>query len=117
MWKPDRSNESIFTNWYFSIDKTLFGLVLLMIFIAMIMAISSGSAMFVRTMNMRHNIEWYEFLIRMIPYYLIGVGTLFGVSMLGRNSVMKLAWADLILCFVLLLGTVAFPHVMNHSHR
>jgi len=117
MWKPDRSNESIFTNWYFSIDKTLFGLVLLMIFIAMIMAISSGSAMFVRTMNMRHSIEWYEFFIRMIPYYVIGIATLFGVSMVGRNTVMKLAWADLVVCFVLLLGTVAFPHLMNNSHR
>lgn len=117
MWKPDRSNESIFTNWYFSIDKKLFGLVLLMIFIAMIMAISSGSAMFVRTMNMRHSIEWYDFFVRMIPYYLIGIATLFGVSMVGRNTIMKLAWADLVVCFLLLLGTVAFPHLMNNSHR
>ena len=117
MWKPDRSNESIFTNWYFSIDKKLFGLVLLMIFIAMIMAISSGSAMFVRTMNMRHSIEWYDFFVRMIPYYLIGIATLFGVSMVGRNTIMKLAWVDLVVCFLLLLGTVAFPHLMNNSHR
>ena len=117
MWKPDRSNESIFTNWYFSIDKKLFGLVLLMIFIAMIMAISSGSAMFVRTMNMRHSIEWYDFFVRMIPYYLIGIATLFGVSMVGRNTIMKLAWTDLVVCFLLLLGTVAFPHLMNNSHR
>ena len=117
MWKPDRSNESIFTNWYFSIDKKLFGLVLLMIFIAMIMAISSGSAMFVRTMNMRHSIEWYDFFVRMIPFYLIGVITMIGVSMVGRNTIMKLAWADLVVCFLLLLGTVAFPHLMNNSHR
>ena len=112
-----RTEESRLTSWYFEIDKKLLGLVLLMILVAMIIAISSGSAMFVRTINMRHSIEWYEFFIRMIPYYIIGIGTLFGISMTGRDTVLKLAWADLVVCFVLLLGTVAFPHLMNNSHR
>ena len=117
MWKPDRSAESTFTSWYFSIDKKLFGLVLLMVLIAMLMAISSGSAMFVRTMNMTHKIQWYDFFVRMIPFYLIGVITLFGVSMTNHKTVMKLAWADVIVCMLLLIGTVIHPHLVNHSHR
>lgn len=112
-----RTEESKFTSWYFEIDKMLLWLVLGMIFVAMIIAISSGSAMFVRTMNMTHKIQWYEFFVRMIPFYVVGIATMLGVSMAGRNTIIKLSWADLIVCFLLLLGTVVNPHIMNSSHR
>ena len=112
-----RTEESRLTSWYFEIDKKLLGLVLLMILVAMIIAISSGSAMFVRTMNMAHKIQWYEFFVRMIPFYIIGVATMLGVSMADRNTIIKLSWADVIICFLLLVGTVVNPHIMNNSHR
>lgn len=112
-----RTEESRLTSWYFEVDKKLLGLVLLMILVAMIIAISSGSAMFVRTMNMAHKIQWYEFFVRMIPFYFIGIVTMLGVSMTSRDTIIKLSWIDLVVCFLFLLGTVVNPHVMNHSHR
>ena len=109
-----RTEESRLTSWYFEVDKKLLGLVLLMVLVAMITAISSGSANFVRTGG---RIQWYAFFIRMIPYYIIGLLTMIGVSMTNKETVTKLAWLDVIACFLLLLGTVVAPHMMNNSHR
>ena len=112
-----RTEESRLTSWYFETDKRLLGLVLVMILVAMIMAISSGSAMFVRTINLTHKVQWYEFFVRMIPFYVVGVLTLIGVSMTNRDTIIKLSWLDIIVCFLLLLGTVVNPHLVNNSHR
>ena len=117
MFKINRTEESRLTSWYFETDRKLLVMVLGMILVAMIMAISSGSAMFVRTMNMAHKVQWYDFFVRMIPFYVIGVITMIGVSMADKKTVMRLAWADFIVFFVLLIGTVLFPHEWNHSHR
>lgn len=117
MFRINRSEESRLTTWYFETDRKLLVTVLVMILVAMIMAISSGSAMFVRTMNMSHKVQWYDFFIRMIPFYIIGVTTLIGVSMTDKKTVLRLAWADLIVFFILLLGTVVNPHIINNSHR
>ncbi|MBO7642970.1 MAG: FtsW/RodA/SpoVE family cell cycle protein [Alphaproteobacteria bacterium] len=112
-----RTEESKITSWYFEIDKKLLGMVLLMILVAMVVAISSGSAMFVRTTNLVHKIQWYDFFVRMIPYYVVGGLTMLGVSMMDRNTILKISWADVIVCFLLLIGTVVNPHVVNNSHR
>ena len=112
-----RTEESKITSWYFEIDKKLLGMVLLMILVAMVVAISSGSAMFVRTTNLVHKIQWYDFFVRMIPYYVVGGLTMLGVSMMDRNTILKISWVDVVVCFLLLIGTVVNPHVMNHSHR
>ena len=118
MFKINRTEESKLTSWYFEIDRKLLVMVLIMILVAMIMAISSGSAMFVRTMNMTNKIpHWYEFFVRMIPFYVIGVLTMIGVSMTDKKTVIRLAWADLIVFFILLIGTILFPHVVNNSKR
>lgn len=117
MLKINRTEESKLTSWYFEIDRKLLVMVLGMILIAMVIAISSGSAMFVRTMNMTHKVQWYEFFVRMIPFYVVGVITMIGISMTNKKNVLKLAWIDLIVCFVLLIGTVLFPHELNNSHR
>ena len=109
-----RTEESRLTSWYFEVDKKLLGLVLLMILVAMIMAISSGSANFVRTGG---RIQWYTFFMRMIPFYVVGGITLVGASMASRKTIIGLSWADVIVCFLLLLGTVVNPHLMNNSHR
>jgi cell division protein FtsW len=109
-----RTEESRLTSWYFEVDKKLLGLVLLMMLVAMIMAISSGSANFVRTGG---RIQWYMFFARMIPFYTIGVATLIGVSMANRKTIIRLSWIDVIVCMLLLLGTVVNPHMVNNSHR
>ena len=109
-----RTEESRLTSWYFETDKKLLILVLALIVAAMLIAISSGSANFVRTGG---KTQWYTFFLRMIPFYITGVLTLLGVSMTNKKTVMKIAWADVIICFLLLLGTVVNPHMVNSSHR
>ena len=117
MIKINRTEESRLTSWYFETDRKLLVMVLIMVLVAMIMAISSGSAMFVRTMNMAHKVQWYDFFVRMIPFYIIGVLTMIGVSMTDKKTVLRLAWADFIVFFILLVGTMLFPHELNNSHR
>ena len=117
MFKLNRTEESKLTSWYFETDRKLLVMVFGMILVAMIMAVSSGSAMFVRTMNMAHNVQWYDFFVRMIPFYVIGVMTMIGVSMTDKKTVIQLAWADFIVFFFMLIGTVLFPHELNNSHR
>lgn len=117
MFRINRTEESKLTSWYFEVDRKLLIMVLVMILVAMIMAISSGSAMFVRTMNLTRAIQWYDFFIRMIPYYLFGVFTMIAVSMSSKKTVLQLAWLDLIVFFILLIGTVLIPHTWNNSHR
>ena len=109
-----RTEESRLTSWYFEVDKKLLGLVLLMILVAALMAISSGSANFVRTGG---RVQWYMFFWRMIPFYIGGIVLMIWASMTSKKTVMKLAWLDLISCFLLLIGTVVNPHVVNSSHR
>ena len=75
MFKINRTEESRLTSWYFETDRTLLGLVLVMILVAMIMAISNGSAMFVRTVNLAHRVQWYDFFVRMIPFYIIFINS------------------------------------------
>ena len=109
-----RTEESKLTSWYFEVDKHLLWLVLGMMLFAMVIAISSGSANFVRTHG---KIEWYTFFLRMIPYYVIGVITMIGVSMTNKKTVIKLGWLDLIVFFVMLIGTLVVPHNMNGSYQ
>ncbi len=117
MFRINRTEESKLTSWYFEIDRKLLIMVFGLILVAMIMAISSGSAMFVRTINMTHKVKWYEFFVRMIPYYLVGITMMIGISMTNKKNVMRWAWGDLIVFFVLLIGTVLFPHKLNNSYR
>ncbi len=114
MFKINRTEESKLTSWYFEVDRGLLAMVFGMILVAIIMAISSGSANFVRTSG---RIQWYVFFVRMIPFYIIGIMTMIGVSMGDKKTVMRLAWLDLVACFILLIGTVLFPHELNNSHR
>ena len=109
-----RTEESRLTSWYFEVDKHLLLLVLLMILVAIIIAISSGSANFVRTAG---KVEWYGFFVRMIKFSVVGIATMIGVSMASRKTILNISWIDLIVCFVLLLGTLVFPHTINMSRR
>ena len=112
--KIDRSHESIFTSWCFEVDKKLVWLVLLMLLVAVIMAISSGSANFVRTGG---RVQWYVFFLRTMLFCSVGLLTMICISMTSKKTIMKIAWTDLIICFLLLIGTVLLPHKWNGSHR
>jgi len=60
---------------------------------------------------------WHFFLLKMLPFYGIGLVTLFVASALPRKMVMSVAWLNIIACLVLLLITLFSPMVVKGSTR
>lgn len=107
-----RTEESKLTSWYFEIDRRLLGAVLALIFIGVIFMISAGSVS-----AERKGWEWYRFVVKMIPFYLIGLTTLFASSMLTKKWVWRISVANVAAGLALLPITVIAPKVLNGSKR
>lgn len=107
-----RTDDSHLTDWYYGIDRALLFCVLGLILVGMIAAISTGSAM-----TMRKGWHWYHFFVSMLPFYLGGLTTMFVVSLLNKRNVMLLAWANVVVCMVLLFVTLVHPVTVNGSSR
>ena len=107
-----RSEESKLTSWYFEIDRRLLGCVLLMIVLSVIFALSAGSVAAERIGQ-----SWHFFLVKAIPFYILGLITLFGASFLNKKWVLRFAAADLAFGLLLLPLTVFMPHMINNSAR
>lgn len=109
-----RTDDSQLTDWYFGTDRWLLLYVGIMIFIGMIATISTGSANAIRTHG---NLPWYHFFIKMFPFYVIGLGTLFVTSMFSKKWVLKLSWLNVLVCLPLLFMTFVHPQIVNGSAR
>lgn len=107
-----RTDDSHLTDWYYGIDRALLFCVLGLILVGMIAAISTGSAM-----TMRKGWHWYHFFVSMLPFYVVGLATMFVVSLLNKRNVMLLAWANVAVCMVLLFVTLVHPVTVNGSSR
>ncbi len=107
-----RSEESKLTSWYFEIDRRLLGCVLLMIVLSVIFALSAGSVAAERIGQ-----SWYFFLVKAIPFYIMGLLILFGTSFLNTKQVLFLAGLNLAFGLALLPLTVVAPHIINNSAR
>ncbi len=107
-----RTEESKLTSWYFEIDRRLLGALLVLIVIGMFFMVSAGSVS-----AERKGWEWYTFAVKMLPFYLIGITSLFGVSMLNKKWVLGLSVPNVLVGICLLLVTVVAPHLINGSAR
>ncbi len=107
-----RSEESKLTSWYFEIDRRLLGCVLLMILLSVVFALSAGSVAAERI-----GMPWHFFLVKAIPFYLMGLLILFGTSFLNKKQVLLLAGLNLAFGLALLPITVVAPHMINNSAR
>lgn len=107
-----RSEESKLTSWYFEIDRRLLGCVLLMILLSVVFALSAGSVAAERI-----GMPWHFFLVKAIPFYLMGLLILFGTSFLNKKQVLFLAGLNLAFGLALLPITVVAPHMINNSAR
>ena len=107
-----RSEESKLTSWYFEIDRRLLGCVLLMIVLSVIFALSAGSVAAERIGQ-----SWHFFLVKAIPFYILGLIILFGTSFLNKKLVLLLSAADLVFGLLLLPLTVFMPNMINNSAR
>lgn len=109
-----RTDDSQLTDWYFGTDRWLLLYVGIMIFVGMIAAISTGSANEIRTFG---KYPWYHFFVKMFPFYIVGLGTLFVTSMMNKKWVLNIAWLNVIICLPLLFITFIHPQIVNGSAR
>ena len=107
-----RTEESKLTSWFFEIDRRLLYAVLLMIAIGMIFAVSAGSVAAERI-----NQPWYFFIRKALPFYVVGIGTLFVASLLNRKTVLGISVINVVVGFLLLAFTVVSPYTIKGSAR
>lgn len=107
-----RGEDSRLTSWYFQTDRRLLGCVLLLIVLSIIFALSAGSVAAERI-----NMPWYFFLVKAIPFYIVGLLVLFGTSFLTKKQVLILAGLNLAFGLALLPLTVISPHMIKNSAR
>lgn len=107
-----RSEESKLTSWYFEIDRRLLGCVLLLVFIGMLFVVSAGSVSAERIGQ-----PWHYFMLKMLPFYVIGLITLFAASMLDKKWVLRISVLNVAVGLALLPLTVVMPHVIKGSKR
>ena len=112
MFDITRTEDSKFTSWYYGTDRKLLGYVLALIFIGMMCVVSAGSVQ-----ALRKGWEWYFFLQKMLPFYVVGIGTLFVASMLNKKWVLTIAGANVAVCLLLLVWTVIHPVASHGSER
>ena len=109
-----RTDDSKLTDWYFGIDRWLLLYLGIMIVVGVVATLSTGSANAIRTHG---NMPWYHFFVKMFPFYIIGLGTLFITSMFSKKWVLKLSWLNVIICLPLLIMTFVHPQILNGSAR
>ncbi len=107
-----RTEDSKLTSWYFEIDRRLLICLVGLIFIGMLFMISAGSVAAERI-----NQPWYYFFAKAVPFYIIGLGTLFVSSMLDKKWVLRISWLNVAVGLLLLLVTLVAPHAIKGSTR
>jgi cell division protein FtsW len=107
-----RNEKSLVASWYYSVDRKLLALLFVLIFVGALSVISAGSIQ-----AYRKHWEWYYFLQKMLPFYIVGIGTLFASSMLNKKWVLFFAALNVVFCALLLFWTVVNPHTINGSDR
>lgn len=107
-----RTEESKFTSWFYEVDRTLLWFILGLIFVGMWAAVSAGSVSAERIGQ-----PWYFFIVKALPFYGMGIVTLFVSSMLDKKWILGISAANVAVCFLLLLVTLVAPNVINGSAR
>lgn len=107
-----RTEESKLTSWYFEIDRRLMLCLLCLIFTGMLFMVSAGSVAAERIGQ-----PWHFFFIKALPFYLIGLITLFWTSMLNKKWVLGISWVNVSVGVLLLLITLVAPHTIKGSER
>ena len=114
MLRIKRGEESKLTSWYFEIDLKLLGGILLLVAVGIVMMFTAGAA---QAAHMRPAQPWFYFIKKMLPWYMIGLGSLFGFSMLNKEKVLKVSVLGALIGLIGLVITVICPVKMKGSTR
>ena len=112
MFRLKRTEESKLTSWFFEIDRRLLYMVLLLIAIGIGFAVSAGGVAAERIGK-----PWYFFVVKGLPFYGLGLATLFITSLFSKKTILKISIIDVILGFALLAITFVAPHRIKGSAR
>lgn len=107
-----RTEESKLTSWYFEVDRRLLGALLILIFTGMLFMVSAGSVAAERIGQ-----PWHFFILKALPFYVIGLATLFITSMLNKKWVLGISGLNVAVGLLLLLVTLVAPHIIKGSAR
>jgi len=107
-----RTEESKLTSWYFETDRRLLGCLVVLIFTGMLFMVSAGSVAAERIGQ-----PWHFFILKALPFYIIGLTTLFVASMLNKKWVLGISVVNVVVGLLLLLITLVAPHVIKGSAR
>lgn len=107
-----RTEESKLTSWYFEVDRRLLGALLILIFTGMLFMVSAGSVAAERIGQ-----PWHFFILKALPFYVIGLVTLFITSMLNKKWVLGISGLNVAVGLLLLLVTLVAPHIIKGSAR
>jgi len=107
-----RTEESKLTSWYFEIDRRLLGCLLILIVVGILFMVSAGSVVADRIHQ-----PWHFFILKALPFYGIGLLTLFVASMLNKKWVLGISWVNVAVGLLLLLVTVVAPNPIKGSDR
>jgi len=114
MLRITRGEDSKLTGWYFEIDRKLLGMILLLVCVGAIMMVTAGAA---QAAHMRPPQPWFHFIVKAIPAYIVGLGCLFGFSMLNKKQIIKLSVLGALFGVFGLFITVVHPVIMKGSAR
>ncbi len=107
-----RTEESKITSWYFEVDRRLLWALLVLIFVGVLFMVSAGSVAAERIGQ-----PWYFFIVKALPFYFIGLVTLFITSMLNKKWVLGISALNVVAGLLLLLVTLVSPHLIKGSAR
>ena len=114
MLRLKRGEDSKLTSWYFEIDRKLVYMILLLVGISAIMMVTAGAA---QAAYMRPAQPWFYFIVKAIPAYVIGLGCLFGFSMLNKQQIIKISVLGALFGVLGLIITMIHPVRMKGSLR
>lgn len=107
-----RTEESKLTSWYFETDRKLMWSVIAMIGISVWAMLSAGSVAAERIGQ-----SWYFFILKAMPFYGLGLITLFISSMLNKKWVLRISILNVVICIFLLFITLVNPMIIKGSAR
>ena len=107
-----RSERSHLTEWWFTIDRSVLGLVCLLLIIGIIMLLSASPPV-----ALRHGLDPFYFVQRQIVYALIGAAVLLLVSLLNVKTIRRLALVLFLISVIMMVGVLLFGPELNGAQR
>lgn len=107
-----RSERSHLTEWWFTVDRTVLGLALLLLAVGIVMLLSASPPV-----AMRKDLPHFFFVQKQLIFAVFGSLILFAVSILNPSNIRRLALALFVLSLISMVGILLFGPEINGAQR